>query len=119
MITLLCGAFLICAATFVSCSNAAQSTGEDTARESELARVKRILVKEFSILAPMYELEELKYDSVTFEKVTEREGGGHSVSGDIFFTDRHGAVYSQRYRAEIDLESWAPRIVRLDLVKIE
>ena len=109
------------ACPFVSCGvmGHLSDTGEGSERESELERVKRILEIELSSLAPMYEdIEPLKYDSCTFDTVKEKVDGGHSVKGEVFFTDRHGAVYSQPYRAEIDKGSWAPKIVKSDIVKL-
>ena len=96
------------------------SNGGDTPeKESETERVKRIVEKELSYLAPMYEdVEPLKYDSCTFTSVKENADGGHTLRGEIFYKDRRGATYSQAYRAEIDKGSWAPRIVKFDIVKL-
>ena len=75
--------------------------------------------KELSYLSPMYDdIEPLKYDSCTFTSVKENADGGHTLRGEVFFTDKHGVRYSQPYRAEVDKGSWAPRIVKFDIVKL-
>ena len=105
----------------VSCGEKNLPSGEGNAaeKERETERVKRIVEKELSYLSPMYDdIEPLKYDSCTFTSVKENADGGHTLRGEVFFTDKHGVRYSQPYRAEIDKGSWAPRIVKFDIVKL-
>jgi hypothetical protein len=121
IVTLAFVTLMICnACLHGACGTKITSPEDEGQRESERERVKRIVEKELSYLAPMYDdIEPLKYGSCTFTSVKENADGGHTVKGEIYYTDEHGNAYSQAYRAEIDKGSWAPRIVRLDIEKLE
>ena len=123
VVAVLIGAVLVACSLCLLCAcgknDIDSDGGQETETSGELERVKRIVEKELSYLSPMYDdIEPLKYDSCTFTSVKENADGGHTLRGEVFFTDKHGVRYSQPYRAEIDKGSWAPRIVKFDIVKL-